>query len=113
MCDHLVVQYTLFETEYKPIVKKEEQKVRHLLGNTFAQKYIGGFLKTPKYRKVAGVNYESQPLLAIIAAAPDPYSLSSMFHTIEMVHCLLNNLSQSTDSQREILLSGTAAHPHS
>ncbi len=52
------------------------------------------------------MHYAEQPLLDVISSRPDPYSLSSMFHTIEMAQCLVNNLSQSTDSQKEILLTG-------
>ena len=90
------MQHVVFETEYKP-VKKEDPKVRHQLS---------GLLKTPKYRRSPDVKYEGQPVLDIITHVPDPYSLCSMVHTIEMVHCLLHNLSQSTDSQKEILLTG-------
>ena len=71
--------------------------IAHLLDSTF---------KTTKYEKLAGVKYEEETALDLIKKEPDAYVISSMMLTVESVYSLLNSLTQSIDSQREILLTG-------
>lgn len=52
------------------------------------------------------MKYEEKTLLDIIGNTYDPYMLSKVMHIIELSYFLINNLSQTTDSQKEIIISG-------
>jgi len=77
--------------------KKPEPQGRHELTS---------ILKTPKYKKTENIAYYKKPIFELLNAKTDLYVLSQIFMTEELIYSFFNSLSQSTDSQKEILMTG-------
>ena len=67
---------------------------------------FAGFVNFEKHPKIVGTNYEEKTLIETLNTNADYYYLTSIMHTIEITYNLMNNLSLTTDSQQEIIVSG-------
>ena len=67
---------------------------------------FAGFVNFEKYSKTPKFNYEEKSVEEIFKQGSDPYFVTSIMHTIELSYGLLNNISLTTDAQKEIILSG-------
>ena len=89
------MHHVIYETEYK---------VANKSGTTSLHKVA--MLQIIKYIKTIGIDYNSKPILDNIKEFGDLHSFSCIFHTIEMVYFIINKLSQTMDSHKEILITG-------
>lgn len=91
----------IYESEIK-VPPLSEKKI--LLKSKFQ---FSAFVNFEKHPKIPGTNYEEKTIIETLNSNVDNYFISSIMHTIDISYNLMNNLSLSTDSQQEVILSGT------
>jgi len=97
----------LFELVYyiQDIIYKGKYKVTSQSGSKQNQQ-LSHLLKIGKYRKSQDAQYEKETIMKRIQNNGDLYAMSCMFRMIEMTYYFLNQLSQSIETQKELLVTG-------
>ena len=86
----------MYEEKYKVIDK----------ANPKPNQNVSNMLRIIKYTKSAEIKYEKETILDNVKINGDLYTLSNILRTIEIVYYFLNLLSQTTTSQKELLITG-------